>query len=156
MYSFSPPPEKSRGIAFSILSLVLSAAFFVTAARAGDVARILLNCLGICVIGVSVLIIPRAFFTVYTYTLERTETPGEYDLVVTERIGKAVRTVCRVGASGGTLSEERGKKTVRIYSYRPALSSYATVYFEPREADGEYMIAFCPDDEMKRLMYMLQ
>jgi len=97
-------------------------------------------------------------FVEYIYEISEGERPGTYDLIVTSVLGKKITTECRIALSGSVTPVKKRMKTAdktkryRLCQLFPGADKYI---FTPFEAEGEYSILLCPNEEMLNVMKML-
>ena len=92
----------------------------------------------------------------YTYEISDADCPGQYDLIISSRLGKRLQTNCRV-RTAGTLApydKKRRIRTKKILCCRlfPGERKYV---FLPDEAEGEYALLLCPNEEMVQILRQL-
>jgi len=107
------------------------------------------------------LLLSFKLLTSYIYEISENDTPGAYDLVITEVRGKKNRVVCRVSVPAGSLiTLADNEKLPDVYGPKCDFTVWGVdkstvMYFLPSEEEGGGIVRFAPDAEMVTIMERL-
>lgn len=157
MYEYAPKflKRKEKQVTYGLFGV--GAVLFVVSSIAGFPVPWVFQILGLAALGGAIYIYSACLARTYVYRVEDRgrETP---DLIVTERVGKRVQTVCRISLAsveavltvGRESKEERAKKRTgrQYFSYTGVLFDEVRYDVLATECDVPLLIRICADETL--------
>ena len=156
MYDYKVISGKPHAKTAVLLLLLLAVLLFVAGGMTEDF-RVLLQCLGLCVLFPSVQITARYLVQQYLYRLRSYE-DGNVDFeIYTYRGGARMQLVCRVGLEEITAAVPLGAanrkppRGMRRYAYNPDMRPKSALVLSITNGDGDCEVLVCPDEYLARV-----